>query len=181
MEIDTKLLEKLAELKKQLEDVSGQKIDASPEQLISLFFRVSLSSSEDGVIMSRSFIFPGKSCSQASALPANLFDVSSRSSTGSDGKAVFLLSDFICSKRPFKRDLEPERPAEVPGCPDFLVGHARTEWDRIAPGLHQLRLLSQLDVHPLATYCMSRLIETPGAADSLNTGALSRHVTAPRC
>jgi hypothetical protein len=30
MEIDTKLLEKLAELKKQLEDVSGQKIDAAP-------------------------------------------------------------------------------------------------------------------------------------------------------
>ena len=47
--------------------------------------------------MSRSFISPGKSCSQASALPANLFDVSSRSSTGADGKAVFLLSDFICS------------------------------------------------------------------------------------
>jgi hypothetical protein len=97
MEIDDKLLKKLAELKKQLEGISGQKIDASPEQLISLFFRVSLLSSEDGVIMSRSFIFPGKSCSQASALPANLFDVSSRSSTGADGKAVFLLSDFICS------------------------------------------------------------------------------------
>ena len=77
---------RLAELKKQLEGISGQKIDASPEQLISLFFRVSLRSSEDGVIMSRSFIFPGKSCSQASALPANLFDVSSRSSTGADGQ-----------------------------------------------------------------------------------------------
>jgi len=97
MEIDAKLLKKLEELKKQLEGISGQKIDASPEQLIPFFFRVSLLSSEDGVIMSRSIIFPGKSCSQASALPANLFDVSSRSSTGANGKAVFLLSDFICS------------------------------------------------------------------------------------
>src|SRR5262245_61832417 len=97
MEIDAKLLKKVEELKKQLEGISGQKIDASPEQLIPLFFRVSLLTSEDGVIMSRSVIFPGKSCSQASALPANLFDVSSRSSTGSDGKVVFLLSDFICS------------------------------------------------------------------------------------
>src|SRR2546430_8138014 len=93
MEIDAKLLKKLEELKKQLEGISGQKIDASPEQLIPLFFRVSLLSSEDGVIMSRSFIFPGKSCSQASALPANLFDVSSRSSTGANGKAVFLRSE----------------------------------------------------------------------------------------
>ena len=97
MEIDAKLLKKVEELKKQLEGISGQKIDASPEQLIPLFFRVSLLTSEDGVIMSRSIIFPGKSCSQASALPANLFDVSSRSSTGANGKAVFLLSDFICS------------------------------------------------------------------------------------
>jgi hypothetical protein len=97
MEIDAKLSAQLADLKKQLEAISGQKIDASPEQLFPLFFRVSLSSSEDGVVMSRSIIFPGKSCVQASGLPASLFDVSSRSSTGADGKRVFLLSDFICS------------------------------------------------------------------------------------
>ena len=48
MEIDAKLLKKLEELKKQLEGISGQKIDASPEQLIPFFFRVSLLSSEDG-------------------------------------------------------------------------------------------------------------------------------------
>src|SRR5262245_10356076 len=88
MEIDAKLLKKLEELKKQLEGISGQKIDASPEQLIPFSFRVSLLSSEDGVIMSRSIIFPGKSCSQAGALPANLFDVSSRSSTGANGGIV---------------------------------------------------------------------------------------------
>ena len=59
MEIDAKLLKKLAELKKQLEGISGQKIDASPEQLISLFFRVSLSSSK-----------MASSCRGASSSPA---------------------------------------------------------------------------------------------------------------
>jgi hypothetical protein len=97
MEIDEKLSEQLAELKKQLEAISGQQLDASPEQLLPLFFRVSLSSFQDGVIMSRRVIFPGKICEQASALPGNLVDVSSRSSTGTDGKAVFLLSAFMCS------------------------------------------------------------------------------------
>ena len=97
MEIDDKLSKDLTDLKKQLESISGQKIDASPEQLFPLFFRVSLSTAEDGTVMSRSIFFPSKSCVQASGLPASLLDVSSRSSTGSDGKGVFLLSDFICS------------------------------------------------------------------------------------
>jgi P27 family predicted phage terminase small subunit len=57
------------------------------------------------------------------------------------------------SKRPFRRGLEPERPAEPPGCPDFLVGYACDEWHRVAGGLHQLGLLSVLDVMPLAAYC----------------------------
>jgi hypothetical protein len=96
MEIDAR---KLTELKKQLEAISGAEIDASPEQLIQLFFRVSLSSSGDGVVMSRSIILPGKSCVQTSAFqpPASLLDVSSRSSTGADGKRVLLITDFICS------------------------------------------------------------------------------------
>ena len=51
---------KLAELRQHLESISGQPIDASDEQLLQLFFRVSLSSYEDGTIMSRSIIFPGK-------------------------------------------------------------------------------------------------------------------------
>lgn len=97
MEIDDKLSKDLIDLKKQLESISGQKIDASPEQLFPLFFRVSLSTAEDGTVMSRSIFFPSKSCVQASGLPASLLDVSSRSSTGADGKRVFLLSDFICS------------------------------------------------------------------------------------
>jgi P27 family predicted phage terminase small subunit len=56
-------------------------------------------------------------------------------------------------KRAFKRGLEPERPAEVPGCPDFLVGYACDEWHRVSGGLHALGLLSVLDVGPLSAYC----------------------------
>jgi P27 family predicted phage terminase small subunit len=59
------------------------------------------------------------------------------------------------SNRGFKRGLEPERPAEPPGCPDFLVGYACDEWYRVAPGLHQLGLLSLLDVAVLGAYCES--------------------------
>ena|SRR5256885_1233621 len=97
MEIDAKLSSQLAELKTQLEKISGHAIEATPEQLIPLFFRVSLSSAEDATVMSRSIIFPGKTCTQASGIPASLFDVTSRSTTGANGKLSFLLSSFICS------------------------------------------------------------------------------------
>ena len=88
---------KLAELRQHLESVSGQPIGASDDQLLQLFYRVSLSSYEDGTIMSRSIIFPGKSCTQASTLPASFLDVSSSGSTDATGRRTFLLTDFICS------------------------------------------------------------------------------------
>jgi hypothetical protein len=88
---------KLGELRQQLESISGRPVDASDEQLLQLFFRVSLSNYEDGTILSRSIIFPGKSCTQASALPASFLDVSSSGSTDATGRRTFLLTDFICS------------------------------------------------------------------------------------
>jgi hypothetical protein len=88
---------RLTELRKQLENISGQQIDASDEQLLQLFYRVSLSSYEDGTIMSRSIIFPGKSCAQTSTLGASFLDVSSSSSTDATGRRTLLLTDFICS------------------------------------------------------------------------------------
>ena len=97
MERDAATSAKLAELRQHLESISGQQIDASDEQLIQLFFRVSLYSYEDGTIMSRSIILPGKSCTQASTLPASFLDVSSSSSTDASGKRTFLLTDVICS------------------------------------------------------------------------------------
>ncbi len=60
MEDEATTSAKLTELRQHLENISGQQIDASDEQLLQLFFRVSLSSYEDGTIMSRNIIFPGK-------------------------------------------------------------------------------------------------------------------------
>jgi hypothetical protein len=96
MELDATTSAKIAELRKQLESISGRQIDASEEQLLQLFFRVSLSSTEDGTIMSSS-IFPGKSCAPASTIQADFLDVSSSSWTDATGQRTFLLTDFICS------------------------------------------------------------------------------------
>jgi hypothetical protein len=98
MERDAVTSAQLAQLRQQLESVSGQPIAASDEQLRHLFFRVSLSSTEDGTIMSRGFFLPiTKNCVQASTLGASLLDVSSSSSTDASGQRTFHLSDAICS------------------------------------------------------------------------------------
>lgn len=96
MDPDTTGLAKLAELKRQLEIISGAAIDASPEQLIPLSFRVSLTSLQDGFISSRTLFPPGRSCAPAGQQLLTILDVSSRSSTGVDGRAVFLLTSFTC-------------------------------------------------------------------------------------
>jgi P27 family predicted phage terminase small subunit len=59
------------------------------------------------------------------------------------------------SKRRLPREIAPERPAEPPDCPDFLRGYAADEWHRIAAGLHQIGLLTVLDVMPLSAYCVA--------------------------
>lgn len=97
MELDATTSAKVAELRKQLESISGQQVDASEEQLLQLFYRVSLYNYEDGTIMSASPFHPGKSCTQASTLPASFLDVSSSSSTDASGRRAFLLTDFMCS------------------------------------------------------------------------------------
>jgi P27 family predicted phage terminase small subunit len=58
-------------------------------------------------------------------------------------------------KKRIPREVEPEIPATIPQAPAFLSGHAREEWDRVAPSLHRLRLLSDLDLQVLAAYCQS--------------------------
>jgi hypothetical protein len=85
---------KLAELKKQLEDLAGQEIDVSPEQLIKLTFAIGLQSTADGEVISTLLIPPGKSCSRA-----RLLDASGHSSTDATGQRSFLLSDFLCIGR----------------------------------------------------------------------------------
>jgi P27 family predicted phage terminase small subunit len=58
---------------------------------------------------------------------------------------------------PGKRRVPPEPQPEVaPACPDapaFLGEYAKEEWSRVTPGLHACRLLSALDIQPLAAYC----------------------------
>lgn len=43
----------------------------------------------------------------------------------------------------------------MPPPPEFLDAYAVEEWNRIAPELHRLGLLTVLDVAPLAAYCQS--------------------------
>ena len=42
---------------------------------------------------------------------------------------------------------------EIPDCPAHLEGEARTEWERIAPHLQGLGLISQIDRAALTAYC----------------------------
>jgi P27 family predicted phage terminase small subunit len=56
-------------------------------------------------------------------------------------------------KRPLRPEIEPERPVEPPEAPPFLGGFARDEWYRVVGELHRLKLLTVLDINPLAAYC----------------------------
>lgn len=68
-------------------------------------------------------------------------------------------------------DAEPVPPAIPVGKPDWLSPMASAEWDRVAPQLEKMRILSDVDVMPLAAYCeavgrfieASRILETQGA------------------
>ncbi|HUF53804.1 MAG TPA: phage terminase small subunit P27 family [Dehalococcoidia bacterium] len=58
---------------------------------------------------------------------------------------------------PGKRPItEPPEPAEGDvSCPAWLSAKARNEWERIAPELQRLGLLTVLDVSSFALYCQS--------------------------
>src|SRR3982751_2198361 len=100
MEPDDTELDKLAELKRQLEILSGQAIDESPEQLAPVSIRVSLTSLQDGFIRSRTLFPLGSRCDSAGQQLLSILDVSSSSSTGADGKAVLRLASFVCMAPP---------------------------------------------------------------------------------
>lgn len=57
-------------------------------------------------------------------------------------------------KRPLPED-EPKPPPIAPDCPDHLDGEAKREWDRIAPELEALGLLTYIDKSALAAYCQA--------------------------
>ena len=98
MSIDPEMARKLAEPKQQLEDIVGKEIDATPEQLATFAYPVGSAfyayADEESEVLWRRIIFPGKFC----VTPVRLLEASGRSSTGTDGKSVFLLSSFLCNQ-----------------------------------------------------------------------------------
>jgi P27 family predicted phage terminase small subunit len=56
-------------------------------------------------------------------------------------------------KRPLRPEVEPTRPSACPDRPAFVTGYAADEWNRIAPEIHRLGLLTTLDVSVLGVYC----------------------------
>ena len=48
---------------------------------------------------------------------------------------------------------QPAPLAEVPSPPDYISGHGRAEWERVAPELCSLGLLTAFDIQTLAAYC----------------------------
>jgi len=57
-------------------------------------------------------------------------------------------------KRPIRTG--PDRPATaMPEPPEHLNELARAEWERVAHGLHALRLLETVDRAALAAYCVA--------------------------
>jgi hypothetical protein len=80
-----------AEIKEQLEQIVGHKIDASEQQLAKFAYPVGLSSYWSGSATWKTIFPPNKICSQQQVI-----DVSGVLSTLADGKRVFLLSDVVC-------------------------------------------------------------------------------------
>ena len=48
---------------------------------------------------------------------------------------------------------EPQPDNGMPACPEFLSEIAQAEWHRLAPQLHRIGVLTQVDGNTLAAYC----------------------------
>jgi P27 family predicted phage terminase small subunit len=58
------------------------------------------------------------------------------------------------SKRPLPKN-EPQPDPTMPQCPDWLMDDAKHEWERVAPELNRIGLLTIIDQTALAGYCQS--------------------------
>lgn len=54
-----------------------------------------------------------------------------------------------------KNEPQPSRTPAVPDAPEYLVGYAMDEWYRVAEELYHLKLLTRVDIQPLAAYCQA--------------------------
>jgi len=76
-----------------------------------------------------------------------------RSHVSARSLADFVEKKFYAKVASLRQSVEPPIPPRPPGPPGCLSGYALDEWHRLAPELHRLGLLSELDVMPLASYC----------------------------
>ncbi len=64
----------------------------------------------------------------------------------------------ILEGNPGKRPLNENEPKPIPiapGCPEWLLAEAKKEWNRLAPELERLGLLTIIDMAAFAGYCQS--------------------------
>jgi hypothetical protein len=88
-----------AEVKQQLEAVAGHAIDGTPDQLLKAWYpagavlypRGGPADPDPSYVLSRNILSPGSFCTQN-----GLLDASGASTTGSDGRRAFRLSEFAC-------------------------------------------------------------------------------------
>ena len=57
-------------------------------------------------------------------------------------------------RRPLNRN-EPVPPQENIKCPDWLMDDAKEEWDRLAPSLMAMGVLTDHDIEAFASYCQA--------------------------
>lgn len=57
-------------------------------------------------------------------------------------------------RRPLN-EREPLPPEDIPVAPEFLTGHAKEEWDRLADDLYGMGVLTVIDVTAMAAYCVA--------------------------
>jgi P27 family predicted phage terminase small subunit len=78
-------------------------------------------------------------------------------------------------KRPLNHD-EPKPTPIAPACPDWLAPLARAEWDRVAPELERLGLLTAVDGAVLGAYCQAyaRMVQAEEAIERLGFNQFSK-------
>ena len=61
------------------------------------------------------------------------------------------------SRRPLpENEPQPDVLPKIPTAPDYLTKHAKEEWSEIAPPLHRLGLLTEIDLPVFEMYCLAR-------------------------
>jgi hypothetical protein len=82
----------LAQLRRQLGELTGGELELTDAQLINLVTAVGARTDSEGSVTHRRIILPGKFCTDA-----RLLDVTGQAVTAGNGAVTFLLSSFICA------------------------------------------------------------------------------------